>query len=417
MDFQQNQTALQTQKLNLSQTMLQSIQILGLDVIGLYDYVAKKIEENPVIEFPSYWEPRIGGYPLIESIAVDSSETLTDILLFQLHTSQASKLDIAIGEFLAANLDEHGFLVESLDELAQISGFSVPDIQRAIQILQTFEPLGIATSGIREFLKIQLRAQNIDQLHYFEIIDHYIDDLAQHKFKALADKLEITLDDVEVAADTIKNLEVFPNIDIQGQRPSMIIPEVKIIVDSKQVNVILLNELPPIQINETFDQFKFDDESNAFIQKKKKAAIELSQCIEQRSATLLQVAVAIVNHQQDHFVFGTSPISMTQEIIADELGLHVSTVSRAVNNRYYEFDHQIYPFKYLFPSKLKTGESDDYIKHRIKDLVDKEDKSAPLSDQAIMDILVSEKINIARRTVAKYREAIHIDPAKYRRRR
>lgn len=401
-----------SQQLTLSPRMLQSIRILNLNIVDLHTYVADEIEKNPVIDFPASWEPRSCGSGLIDNLTRASAPTLRDDLRFQLHVSCLDERDMPIGEFIIDCIDERGYLTESPADIAAHLRKPVERVKSVVDLIRTFEPIGVGAANIQECLAIQLQTLHQGNACVMAIVRDHLDDLARNRIDAIARQTGFSKKQIAEAAQIIQSLTLSPGDQYGEAIVTPIVPEILVTLENGSLNVRLVNELPTFTINESYaETAQGDSEASAYLQQELAKAQWLLHCIGQRNGTLLKVATAIVEYQRNHFVNGSAPLPLTLEAIAESLAIHPSTVSRTVSDRYYEFDRQVHPFKLLFPSRLKTGESDARIKEEILTLIRQEDRRAPLSDQQISDLLNAKGMQVARRTIAKYRTELNIEPA------
>lgn len=401
-----------SQQLTLSPQMLQSIRILNLNAQDLYAYVADEVEANPLIEFPGTWEPKSCGTGLIDNLTRAAGPSLRDDLRFQLHVCDVDREIMSIGDYVIDNIDPRGYLTETVEEMARQLGKPADAVRQAVEWIQTFEPAGVGASNIQECLAIQLKALYQDRPCVMAIARDHLEDLAKSKLDVIRKKTGCTVEQIQEAAQIIQSLTLFPGDSIGEEAIQVIIPEIQILVVEGELQVQILNELPELKIDDSYPEIIGEDEEAArFVQDAYSKARWLQQCIRQRERTLLLVATEIARQQKSHFILGTAPVPLTLDAIAVALHIHPSTVSRAVSERYYEFDRQVHSFKGLFPSRLKSGESDARIKEEIKHLIQSEDRKSPLSDQKIADLLNEKGMDIARRTIAKYRSEMDIEPA------
>lgn len=401
-----------SQQLTLSPRMLQSIRILNLNIVDLHAYVADEIEKNPVIDFPASWEPRSCGCGLIDNLTRASAPTLRDDLRFQLHVSCLDERNMPIGEYVIDCIDDRGYLTESPADIAAHLRKPVERVKSVIDLIRTFEPIGVGAANIQECLAIQLQTLHQGNACVMAIVRDHLDDLARGRIDAIARQTGFSRKEIAEAAQIIQSLTLSPGEQYGEAIVTPIVPEILVTLENGSLNVRLVNELPTFTINESYaESAQGDTEAVSYLQQELSRAQWLLHCIGQRNGTLLKVATAIVEYQKNHFLNGTAPLPLTLEMIAETLAIHPSTVSRTVSDRYFEFNRQIHPFKSLFPSRLKTGESDARIKDEILTLIRQEDRRTPLSDQQISDLLNAKGMQVARRTIAKYRTEMNIEPA------
>lgn len=408
------------QQLTLSPQMIQSIQILALGIADLHELVAAEVERNPVLEFLPVWEPRADGLTLLENLTRAAAPGLRDDLRFQLHVSSLSGLDAQIGEYIINCVDERGYLTETVPDIASQLQTTPDNVNKVLNVIRGFEPIGVAAFDIKDCLVRQLQAMKNPDPIARDLIENYLDDLGHERYQKISRESGYTGKQIQASLKIIKSLRLYPGESYGSEDVRWVLPEVQFAVEDHQVSVSLYNELPTVKLNEAYTDLSIvsdsDDETAAeYIREAVARANWLVQALGQRRSTLLAVSSAIAVHQRTHFLAGTPPVPLNLETIASDLGIAISTVSRAISERYYLFNRKIYPFRDLFPSRLQHGESDALIKAEIQRLIAAEDRRSPLSDQKITDILEKRGVSIARRTVAKYRTELGIDTASKRR--
>ncbi len=408
----------QSQHLALSPQMLQSIHILNLDILELHEYIAAEVEKNPVFAFPRDWEPRSCGAGLIEDVTRATGPTLRDELRFQLHVSDVTCEENRIGEFVIDCIDERGYLAESVETISELLKASHRDVERVVDRIRTFEPAGVGASSLTECLGLQLRALGKDTPCVLALLGRSLQDLARSRFEEIAKKTGFPLEEIREAHRLIQSLDLYPGRNYDAEPVRTVVPEIAYSVENGLLTTRLCNELPPLEVDEHYgEEIADDEEARRYIRHAVARAHSLLHCIGQRDATLIRVAERIADLQRSFFLAGSAPVPLTLKEVAEALDLNVSTVSRSIGNRYFEFDRRVHPFKELFPSRLRTGQSDAMIRARIRRLIDCEDKAAPLSDRDLVDRLKSIGIEVARRTVAKYRTEAGIETSGNRRNR
>ncbi|HEY2409586.1 MAG TPA: RNA polymerase factor sigma-54 [Polyangiaceae bacterium] len=358
---------------------------------------------------------------------------LQDHLLWQLQMSDFTDVERRFAELVIGNLDERGYLdlagVErpdgtrtpdlSTDDLAREAGLHPDDAPLVLEMIQAFDPLGVAARDLRECLLIQARAAGYeDGDAELEIIKNHMHHLEKHNYQAIAREMKISLDDVHEAAKTIQDFESRParNFSDQDDRTIGITPDVYVIKDADEF-VVLDNDrgVQRLFINEALTQRLMKDPSaKEFIGEKLRNAQWLIRAIEQRRKTIIRVAECIVDKQREFFEKGVACLKpMILRDVAEAVGMHESTISRVTTNKYMHTPQGLFELKYFFNSSIRRVANEDIasesVKQAIKKLISDEDKGNPVSDQAIVEMLEkNEGIKIARRTVAKYREMLGI---------
>jgi RNA polymerase sigma-54 factor len=359
--------------------------------------------------------------------------TLQDHLLWQLQMSDFTDVERRFAELIIGNLDERGYLdlagVErpdgtrtpdlTIEDLAQEAGLHPDDAPLVLEMLQNFDPLGVAARDLRECLLIQARSAGYEENEsVVVIIKNHLHHLEKHNYQAIAREMKIALEDVYEAAKEIQEFESRParNFSDQDERTIGITPDVYVIRDGERF-VVVDNDrgMQRLFINEALTKrLMKDPAAKEFIGEKLRNAQWLIRAIEQRRKTIIRVAECIVEKQREFFERGVAHLKpMILRDVAEAVGMHESTISRVTTNKYMHTPQGLFELKYFFNSSIRRVANEDIasesVKQAIKKLIDDEDKSNPLSDQAIVELLEkSEGIKIARRTVAKYREMLGI---------
>lgn len=353
--------------------------------------------------------------------------TLDQHLEGQLRMSTDDPELTEIGEFLIGSIDDRGFLTITSEEVATLLGKPIEKVEEAVRVVQSFEPAGIGARDLRECLLIQLdRKEMGDSLAARMVRDHF-DSLKDRKFAEIAKKMHVSITQVQAAGDIIAKLNPKPGFLISHEEPRYVVPD--LVVDKVEDKyVVFLNDrhVPRLRINPSYrDMLRGDrsrkDKTREYIIGKLNSAKWLIQTIEQRRRTMVKVMKCIVDSQEEFFDRGIAFLKpLTLQQVANQIGMHESTVSRVTNNKYVQTPRGVFELKFFFSSKLQTDAGDEMSAKSAKDvisvLIEEEDRSDPLSDQKIADILRDRGLRIARRTVAKYREQLRLLPARYRKR-
>lgn len=355
----------------------------------------------------------------------------------QLALTDIDEQDRAIGEFIIGNLNDRGYLGCSLEEVAEPLQVAVEDVERVLRVIQGFEPPGIAAQNLQECLAIQLRQlENPHRDHALQIVQRHMEDLTRRRYMRITRDLEISQEQLRDALALIQRLQPYPGSrstsDYNGlltldTEAGYVIPDLLVEkVGDEWVVSLTDGALPALRINPEYSQLLKDprhhngkDNVKHYVAKKMNDARWLINAINQRRATMLKVAEFIVRAQIDFFEHGPAHLRpMVLQDVADAVEMHVSTISRVSNGKYMQTPHGVFELKYFFDSRVGTDSGEDVssrsVKERIASLVADEDKSEPLSDQQIADILAEGGLKIARRTVAKYREQLKIPSQRYR---
>jgi RNA polymerase sigma-54 factor len=368
-------------------------------------------------------------------------ETLSEHLLDQLHMLNLSEEETRLGEEIIGNLDESGYLKRSLEDLInELELFEHLKInsevaEAVLKKIQNFDPVGIASRDLRECLLVQLRkSKDADPYYKYiaeKMIEDYYDDFTKRRFDTLKQKMNLTEETLKETVHLIQSLNPKPGEgNIESAEMNQISPD--FIIDKVENDyVITLNDrsMPSVTINrqylEMFENNKRgkkstrEKETYKFLREKFESAKWFIACIQQRRETLMRIMQAIFHRQYEFFERGAKALKpMIYKDIAEEINMDISTISRVVNGKYVQSLQGIHELKYFFSEGLSTdtGEevSNKHIKERLKEIMDTEDKRKPYSDDKLAELLNSEGIHIARRTVAKYREQLRLPVARLR---
>ena len=358
----------------------------------------------------------------LDSLA--NQETLQQHLLDQLNTADIDAKKRKAAELLIGNIDDIGFLSAPSDEIANLSGTSIEDLQQALELVQTFHPVGVGARDLKDCLLIQLRRLGKAQSLEYQIVDQYLDDLGRKRYPDIARRLGVTVDQVQKAANFIATLDPKPGQIFSPEPNTYVLPDVVVEkVGDEYVVSLTGDQIPHLRINKTYrdlmTQSRNGGEVRDYIRDKIRSGKFLIKSIHQRQQTILNIAIEIVKRQCDFLDHGTAflkPMTMVQ--IADAVGVHETTVSRAISGKYIATPQGVVEMKFFFTPGYQTNDgvalSNTSVKETIADLVRNEDNRMPLSDKEIVEILSERGIPIARRTVAKYRAELNILPSNLR---
>ena len=396
-----------------------------------------------------------------EPVSVDTPE-LGDHLHDQLTLLRLSERELLLGEEIIGNVSDEGYLECSLDDIVHSLNdfmreggawegeepYSEDEAERMLRVIQGFDPAGIAARDLRECILLQLRDGVVQDLVKetgegeppqaevderlaaslaYRIVDQYFDQLINHRWSEISKELSITPRDVQDAADDVAKLDPKPGLKYASHGDNYIIPDL-IVEKIEGEYLVFLNDtsLPRLKLSKTYrdiakDKKKFQGENKEFISNKLNSANWMIQAIEQRRQTMLKVMNFIVDRQRDFFDKGVQYLKpLTLREVAEVIDMHESTVSRVTNEKFVQTPRGVFPLKFFFSSGLSTTSGEDVsargIKAQIEKLVNEEDPAHPLTDQAIVNILKDDGIQIARRTVAKYRDQLGVLSARMRKR-
>jgi len=458
----------QTQSLSQQQVLApqlqQSLQILQVPMLELRNLIQQEIESNPTIEIEQS-EPTIEDKQtehdefqeefdrlakldeewrdyMTQSASYSGrsaedeerrqfffdslvkEETLQQHLLDQVESSGIAGDDRKIAELIIGNIDERGFLQSAPEDIANNTGMDAQDITRVLETVQTFHPVGVASRDLRECLLIQLKRLGKEQSLEFRIVDRFIDDLGKRRFPEIARRLSTTAEQVQRAANFIGTLDPRPGQIFAADPNNYVLPDVTVEKIGGEW-VISLNgeQIPHLRISNTYKDLMSSERNGAdvreYIREKIRSGKFLIKSIHQRQQTISNIAHQIIDRQKDFLEFGPSalkPLTMVQ--IADVVGVHETTVSRAISGKYMATPHGVFDMKYFFTPGYQTADgesmSNTSVKGTIAEMVKVEDQRNPLSDKEIVELLSQRGIPIARRTVAKYRNELNILPSNMR---
>lgn len=361
---------------------------------------------------------------LFDSIPVQ--ETLQQNLIAQLNQTVLSADDRKAAELIIGNIDDDGFLQSTPEEMALNSGIPQNDFERGLGLIQTFYPAGVGARDLRECLLIQLQRQGKEHSLEYGIVAGHLDDLGRHRFPEIARRMAISVEDVQKAADNIARLNPRPGQVFAAAPQNYVLPDVIVEKVDGEYQISFNNEqIPHLRISNLYKDIIASGNAQSsdvkdYIRDKIRSGKFLIRSIHQRQQTIMNIAQQIVSRQRDFLDHGTSHLKpMTMAEVAEAVGVHETTVSRAVSGKYMATPQGVFEMKYFFTGgyQTATGESlsNTSVKQAVLDLVKHESGSAPLSDHEIVEILSERGIPIARRTVAKYRSELNILPSHMRR--
>ena len=356
--------------------------------------------------------------------SLTKNETLQEHLLDQLRGSELSKEDVQLGELLIGNTNDTGFLTVKPDEIAANTGLEMADLDRVLQTIQTFHPVGVCARDLRECLLIQLKRIGKEGSLEWRIVSNYLDDLAKKRYPEIARRCGTTVDCIQRAANFIATLDPKPGQIFSADPNNYVLPDVTVEKVSGLWQVLLNgDQIPHLRISNTYKdlmaQTANKEDVRDYIRDKIRNGKFLIKSIHQRQQTISNIAHEIVKRQTEFLERGPSGLKpMTMVQIADIVGVHETTVSRAISGKYMSTPHGVFEMKYFFTPGYQTagGESmsNTSVKGVIAEMVKGEDGKNPLSDKEIVDVLKTKGIPIARRTVAKYRNELNILPSNMR---
>jgi len=389
----------------------------------------REVDWEDFLNDADHWEFRAKTRIQIEDsidIPQPAVTTLNDHLYEQLHLDTFSPQEVAIGEEIIGNINRDGYLEVDLDEIAASVGVEVETVVEVHKRIIEFDPIGIASRDLRECLLIQLRHLKTGALVAEQMIDKFWKDFINKRFEVLADKLDVTLDQIKEAFEIISRLNPKPGEGYFGEKQNYVIPDL-IVTQVGDEFAVYLNDgdIPNFRINPAYREMylnKKTTEKNVreFLSRKLESARWFINAIYQRRTTMQRTMRAIVERQNGFFKRGQAYLKpMILADIAADISMDISTISRVTNGKYVQTDWGVYELKYFFSERMHTDNGTDVsnriIKQRLEDIIEVEDKKKPYSDQVLTGLLNKEGFNIKRRTVAKYREQLRIPVKRLRR--
>ena len=439
------------QTLKLTPQLLQSMQVLQMSTQELSEYLEDLVQTNPAAELTEpaaqgdeseelwrrvqsmadadhqnrqYLSPDREELDPLARIGTDGGldETLSLHLTRQLERSHASTLVLRSAQFLAACLDEDGYLRDELTDLSQASRLPLSALEQGLSLLQSLDPAGVGARDLSQCLALQLQRRG-ETGPALEIVLHHLERLGRKQYHAIAQEMGIPQKEVLRAQSLIQELDPRPGAPFaRWETPSYLIPDLIVTQDEGGLTVHYPDSyLPGLHLSGYYCNLQkqsTDPEVKQYLTDKIKQAQWAIQAVEQRRSTLLSCAQVIVRRQENFFRPGghLSPLRLAD--VAHELSIHESTVSRAIREKYLQCSRGVYPLSFFFSREGGVeGTSVHQIKNRLRQLVEEEDKAHPLSDQKLCERLEAEGFSISRRTVAKYRDELGLSSASGRKER
>ena len=350
---------------------------------------------------------------------VTNDVTLPEHLMFQFQFAAKNKGCRHVGKYIIESLDENGYMTSTIPQIARATKVPEEKVREALEIIQGFDPAGVGASDIKECLEIQLH--NRDELtdNLRTLIEDHLEDLAGNRLGSIAKDMGVTVQDVQKMADIVRDLEPKPGRQFASEMTTKyIVPDVIVEeVDGEYVVSINESSTPRLSVSSYYKDLLHkadtDKQLAEYLAERVNSASWLIRSIEQRKQTIFNVVTAVVKHQKEFFDHGSKYLkTLTLKDIAEEVGIHESTVSRSINGKYLQCPRGMYEIKYFFSAGVSgsTGEgiSSNSIKEFIKEIVETEDPKKPYSDQKMVEIFEEKGIAISRRTIAKYRDEMGI---------
>jgi RNA polymerase sigma-54 factor len=433
-----------THKLVMNLQMQQAIKLLQLSRMELVETIQQELAENPALEeapesqaedriddlsgLHEYLNPYDYSRGSRETEAKEfnsfetytaSKESLTDHLLRQLLMTSPTGEEEKIGSLIAGSLDRDGYLRVSVDEIAGMSKCEPEKAEQVLFLMQTFDPPGVCARDLKECLLLQTAQLGPKESLADEIVTHHLKDLEKKDYRSIAKALKVSLDNVISGVNIIQSLEPRPGRQFSDESPQYIVPDIYVFKIKNEFVISLNNSgLPTLRISSFFKKAlksgkEISEEENDFLREKLSSAKWLIKSIDERRKTLYRVMQSILNFQHGFFENGTSHLKpMVLRDVADDIEMSESTISRVTTNKYAHTPHGIFELKYFFTSSVKSSQGEPIsatvVQEKIKQIISAEDPYRPLSDDRIAKVLKTLNIDIARRTVTKYRENLRI---------
>jgi len=358
--------------------------------------------------------------------SLTSETSLQEHLLDQLKLTETTQEVKKAAEYLIGSLDENGFLSSNLSDISLLSSIPLADLQEALSILQTFEPIGIASLGLQDCLLRQMESRGWQDTDQFKIVQDFFPLLVRRRVPELSRKLSQPTNIIHEAIEKISELDPSPGKQFSDDSNQSISADVTVEKVGDDWEISLNNDyIPRLKINRTYKELiskgVLSSKEKEYVRNQMRAGKFLISSIDQRQNTIERITRKIINRQESFFENGPSKLRpMTMSEVADSIEVHETTVSRAIANKFIKTPHGTFPLKYFFTPGYSGKDGDSLsntsVKEIIASIVEQEDISKPLSDRKIVDLLAEKDIKLARRTVAKYREELGIPPTNLRRR-
>jgi len=471
MEMRMNLNLKMSQKLVMTPMLQQAIKLLPLARMELAQLIRQEIIENPVLEelleeenendqensqeekepnedltsdneqssdsqdqeidWDSYFQGNIDQGMSVESYterpSIESTHkkeaNLADHLMWQLDLSVDSDLDKFIGSCIIGNIQNDGYLCADLKEIAEISQTDEENVLRVLKIIQGFEPAGVAARSLKECLMIQTRTLS-DKNPYVEIlIENYLERLEDRFLPKVASELKIDLEEVLDALKTIRNLCPKPGLLFSSERVDYVVPDLVVVQTEKGYDVVLNDDgVPSLRISPYYHNLlktTKEGQTKEYLEDKYRSALWLIKSIDQRRQTIYKVGKSIVKLQKNFLDDGLSYLEpMVLKDVAKDIEMHESTVSRITTNKYIDTPQGVFELKFFFHSGIKSymgsAMSSIRVKNMIKEIINEENQSSPLTDDQMVEALMRKNAKIARRTITKYRKELSIPPASKR---
>ena len=446
-----------SQKLVMTPQLCQAITILQLSALDLAELVQQELLDNPVLDqvelpekdsalsmtpdptsvptpAPDYFDwaeyfsegGSRGLYSRNDTTEIENRDvadggmSLHEHLELQLDFMTLTEREKSAGCYLIGCIDDNGYFTGTVEDAAAALNLSIPMIESLLTLIQGFDPAGVGARTLQECLRIQLRQRGVEDPLVARLIDEYLEATASGRYTWIAGKIGVTPDEVRRAMQLIRTLNPKPGSEVSASTPcSYVVPDITVRkIDGEYIILINETQVPGLRVNPYYKKMARDTDGDArrFIEGRIGSALWLIRSIEQRRQTLQKVMQTILELQYDFFEIGSRHLlPMTMKQVADRVGVHESTVSRATANKYVATAYGLFSLRSFFSAGVSGVDgstmSATRVKREIRDLVAAEDSTRPLSDQALTELLAKQGVAVSRRTVAKYREEMEILPS------
>lgn len=358
--------------------------------------------------------------------SLTKEQSLQENLLEQLSLAgSASEKIRALAELVIGSIDDQGFMRSHLADLAMAGQATMPEMEAALALVQSFDPPGIAARDVKESLMIQVERKGLGGSELGELVEKHLDGVAKNRLPQVAKAMNISMEKLYGLIERLKGLAPYPGSAIAPAATIYITPEVQVETtpDGDFSIVGNKNDMPRLRISRLYLRLLDDpdtpEETKAYIKEKLKGGEALIKSIEQRRKTIVRIAEVIIDAQHDFFERGVEHLHpLTMQQVADKLGIHETTVSRAIANKYIETPRGIFDFRFFFSFGYHAADGEEVssrgVKSKLREIIAAEDKKKPLSDLKLVRLLEEQGLSVARRTVAKYREEMDIPPSNLR---
>ncbi|MGD0230649.1 MAG: RNA polymerase factor sigma-54 [Syntrophorhabdales bacterium] len=446
------QTQKLAQQLVLTPQLQQAIRLLQLSQLELIEAIEQEIKENPVLELQEEepqeaetqkkeemleWLERYSpsedfmpredkDYPDYENI-VKKASGLRDYLRWQVGLSDFVAEERIFAEWIIENIDDNGYLASKLEEISEMSGIPLESLESVLKKVQKLDPPGVGARDLRECLLIQYREGGEKDDIFEDVVDNHFDLVKKMDPKELTKKTAYSIEQIRAVFEKIKSFDPKPGRNYESDQPIYVVPDVHVVKGEDGFEVFLNDEgVPDLKMNryyvELFVSEKVNGDTKEYIKKKIKQAEWFMKSLQQRERTLYLVAKSIVDFQKEFFEKGIRCLKpLILKDVANFVGVHESTVSRITSNKYMGTPSGVFEMKFFFTTGVGSenggdAQSANAVMDCISEIVTKEDKDNPLKDEEIVALLRERfHAKIARRTVAKYREVLHIQSSRERR--